>query len=106
MPGDRKCDGRVEKNAVVICVVRVLPVVVRVDQQVPAERLLKAGVELIALPWFDRNGISAEDVQVQAALPGYTGEQQILVEGCFQSPRICRPQDGSGLLDVVSDTKP
>src|SRR5436190_507519 len=54
MPGNRKHDGGVEKNTIVIGAIRVLPVIVRVEQQIPADSLLKADVELIALPGLDR----------------------------------------------------
>ena len=42
-----KRDGRIQQRVEVVGVVRVLPEVVGVDQQKPADRLLQAGIELI-----------------------------------------------------------
>src|SRR5438045_5484897 len=105
MPGNRKHDGGVEKNTIVIGAIRVLPVIVRVEQQIPADSLLKADVELIALPGLDRYRARSKNALGQPATSGHAGEHEIFVEGCFQSPGERAPQHRSRLLDVVGNAK-
>ena len=48
VPGDREGDGGVQQRAEVVGAMRELPEIVGVDQQVSADGLLEAGVELVA----------------------------------------------------------
>src|SRR5579872_1835051 len=47
VPGDRERDGGVQERTEVVCVMRVLPKIIRVNQQNFSNRLLKAGIELV-----------------------------------------------------------
>ena len=56
VPVDREGDRRVAEHAEVEGVVRVLPDVVAADDEVLAEGLLQAGVELVAEAGLERSG--------------------------------------------------
>src|SRR5215472_12463461 len=62
VPGDRECDGGVQKRAEVVSVVRVFPEIVQVHQHELANGLLEAAVKLIAEPRLDRHGVCAEHI--------------------------------------------
>ena len=55
VPCDRERDGGVQKRTEVVRVVRVLPEIVRVNQQKFSNRLLKAGIELVAKSRLNRH---------------------------------------------------
>src|SRR5882724_7793997 len=105
MPGDRERDRRVQQRTEIVSVMRVLPEVVGVDQQEPADSLLKAGVELIAVSGSKRRGGSSEHVGGETAPSGSARKQEILVERSFHRPGVGDPQDRSGLFDVVGDSQ-
>src|SRR6185369_15237322 len=55
VPGNREGDGGVQQGAEIVAVVGVLPEVIGVQQQIAAEGLLQAGVELVASAGLDGN---------------------------------------------------
>ena len=66
VPGDRKRQGGVQQRAEVVRAVGVLPEVIGVEQQIPADGLLQAGVELVAVAGLDGHRIGAEHVLAPA----------------------------------------
>src|SRR6266404_3219354 len=83
----------------------VLPEVVGIDQQELADRLLKSGVELIAVSRSQRRGGCSEHVRGEPAQSGGARKQEIFVERSFHRPGVGNPQDRSSLLDVVGDSQ-
>src|SRR5271154_674230 len=113
VPLDGEGDRRGAQDAEVVGVVRVLPDVLAVDDQIFSEGLLQAGVKLVAKARSKRSGCaggatlalgceqSADDwVQAPDA-----GKHQVLVERRFQGSRIGSAQNRVGLLDVVGNTE-
>ena len=94
------------QRAEVVRAVRVLPEVVGVNQQVPADRLLKAGIELIPVAGLHRHAYGAEDILRQPAESGRAGEQKVLVERGFHGAGVGNAQNRSGAFDVVGDAEP
>src|ERR1017187_2036526 len=86
VPYDRESYGRGAQGAEVVRTVRVLPEVVCVNQQVPADRLLKASIELIPVAGLQRRAHGAEHILRQAADSGRAREQKVLVERGLQRP--------------------
>src|SRR5579863_530370 len=62
VPGNRECDGRIQQRAEVVCIMRVLPEIVGIDQYESSNGLLKARVELIAKAGLDRDRGRSEHV--------------------------------------------
>ena len=96
LPSTREVEG----------VVGVLPDVVAADDEVLADGLLEAGVELVAEAGLEGGGDAggAEEQRgedgVAAAL---AGEHEVLVEGGLEGAGVGDAQDGAGLLDGVGD---
>ena len=108
VPVDGEGDGGVAEDGEVEGVVGVLPDVVAGEDEVLAEGLLQAGVELVAEAGLEGGGDAggAEEQRredgVSAAL---AGEDEVFVEGCFERARVGDAEDGVGLLDGVGDSE-
>src|SRR2546428_178824 len=102
MPCDRKRNGGVQENAKVISVIRELPEVVSVQQQVAAERLLEAHVVLIPAAGGNRHGRrSSKDFRGQTADSRGARKKQIFVERGLEGSCVGSSKHRSGLLAVV-----
>ena len=101
VPLDGKGDRRVAQHAEVVGVVRVLPDVFAVDDQVSAEGLLQAGMEFVAIAGSQRrqrlrgSRLAADSSTGDAA--SQAGEHQVLVERRLQRAGIGDAKHGVGL---------
>src|ERR1700730_166195 len=102
VPGNREENRCVQEIGEVIPVVRVLPQVVVIDNEVLHEGLLEARVKFIPLPWKDRRRRPKEGRGHGITHSG--GEDQVLVERGLYYARVRYPQNRIGPFDVVSDS--
>ena len=103
VPGDGKEERRVVEHAEIVGVVRVLPHVIAVDDQVLAKSLLKAGVEFVALPGTNRSGGAEHGGDDR--IGSRAGQHQIFIEGAFQHAGVGSSKDGIARTDVVGDAE-
>jgi len=87
MPGDRERDRRIQQRAEIVSVMRVLPEVVGIDQQGTCDRLLKAGIELIAVSGASGAAVAPNTFRGESASPGSARKQEIFVEWVSSSWR-------------------
>jgi hypothetical protein len=92
-PFDWERDGSATHDAEIEGVVSVFPDVLGVDDQVSAERLLKAGVELVAVARVDRSQIARDSGRrnkrrEKRDAASRAGDDQILVEWSLHRPRV------------------
>src|ERR1035437_9232777 len=106
VPYDWESDRRGTQRAKVVRSGRFLPEMAGINQPVPADGLLKAGIELIPVAGLQRRTHGAKHVLRQAADSGRAREQKVLVERGFQRPRVGYAQYRSGAFDVVRYTEP
>ena len=104
VPSNREENGRVQEIAEVIRVVRVLPQIVGIDDQVFPEGLLKARVEFISLPGKD--GSRRAEKRFGDGISNRAGEHQVFVEGGFHHAGVRNPQNRIRPFDVVCDSGP
>ncbi len=107
VPLHREEDGRVAENAEVIAIVRVFPDVLGVHNEVFAKCLLEAGVKFVSESRIKRCSYlcgTSEDVAKNHIETSGAGENQVLVEGRFQSAGVGYAQHGIALLNVVGNT--
>src|SRR5437660_10601298 len=79
VPPDRKEDGRIQQVAEVISVVRVLPEVVPIDDEVSSERLLESCMESVTLSGANRPRGSPKN-RVPQRMATHAGDQPVLEE--------------------------
>src|SRR3979409_1525881 len=104
MPCDRKGNRSVQEHSKVIRVICVLPEIVSVQQQIAAERLLEADVELIPAAGRNRaSRLSSKDFGGQSADARGARKKQIFVKGGLEGSCVGSSKHRSGCLDVVSD---
>src|ERR1700682_1071026 len=102
MPCDRKRNGSVQENAKVISVIRELPEVVSVQQQVAAERLLETRVELIPAAGGNRHGRrSSKGFRRQTADARGARKKEIFVKWGLERSCVGKSKHRSSPLDVV-----
>src|SRR5579863_2118337 len=92
VPGNRKSDGSVKQHVEIVGVVRVLPEVVRVDDEPLAHALLESGVEVVSVAGPDGAGYRPKNVLLQATRAAGAGQQQVFVKWGFEGARVGRPQ--------------
>ena len=86
----------------------VFPDILAVDNQIPSEGLLNAGMKFIPESGIDRTCITGTEsghhrVHCRIVAPDAC-EDKILIEWCFHRPRVGHAQDGIRRLHVVRDT--
>ena len=105
VPCDRKRDWCIEKYAEVESIVRVLPQVIAVNDQVAPERLLEPGVKLISLPRTDRTRLT-QDAGEDPGRISETSNHEVFVKRSLHNPSVGHAKNSAGGLDVVRDAQP
>jgi hypothetical protein len=103
VPADGEGDWSGAEDGEVVGVVGVLPDVVGGEDGVAGERLLEAGVEVVAeagtIGCWSAGYQRGDDGGVAA----FGGEDEVLVEGRLKRAGVGEAQDGAGALDVIAE---
>src|SRR5271170_8111024 len=108
MPIDGESDGSIAQHAEVEGIVGVFPDVVSTEDEILSERLLDAGMKLVAkarLHCARHPGRAIEQRREHGIGATLAGKHKILVERRFQSARIRDARYSVGSLDVVGQTQ-
>ena len=112
VPLDRVRDRSVAEHAEVERLVRVLPDVLAVDDQVLPESLLQTNVELVAVTRAERRHIGRDalttghrflKIENHRVIATGAGENKVFIERRFHRARVRNAQHGAGGLKVVGD---
>src|SRR5207248_3056013 len=106
VPRDREEDRRIPQDAEVVGIVGVFPNVLAGENHIFSERLLQAGMKLVA-PAGRQWGRNAWDQSGDdSRKASCTGNHQVFVERSLQQTCVRHTKHGVALLDVVSNPDP
>src|ERR1700730_2190970 len=107
MPSNREGDWCAPKDTKIVAVARVFPHVVSIHNQIFAEGLLEARVELVSLARTNRRkrlrASQIKDIINHRDRGPLAREHQVLVERRFLNARVRDPKNGVRFLDIVGD---